>query len=611
MMKLTRFRITNFRSFVDSGWIDCQDVTGFAGENESGKTSIFLALMKLMDYETVKATVRVPKMYYTVNLKKDLPMDRFDELLPLISETVFIQAEFDIAESNLNEQLSALNSSYRPRRSFTISKTFGNVYNTDFRKEFSDAQWPLALAATLKNMPVFAYYREVTEISTKVDFITLALKLSGEIKKKMTSKERAVCDLLESLNIWTSNIVNSIMQVYNSLTVENKKKIDFMEIFHRIPQLRDRIERGFKQLSNEFVKWWGKDDISIGFEPYNKGIIIQVMDNKGGNFLLADRSTGLRRFFALFLSFSVVNKFEDRRRDDVRNRPILLFDEAGAALHPLMQTKLEHFFTELSKQSQLMYNTHTSYMLSIENLNRVRAVYKNERNQSLISPTLRVTDDRLNELSLYPIQSALALYIAQKQMAGCLPIIVLDDQDEYYLSLIKNILCGFGKLRTVYNTLVFAAGKNGVDAVAEMFSANDKDMPLILLPSTTKGKLIKERLLGGKYKNDPRKILELQDFIKDAEAFEDIMPGGFMELFSRLYLHEILGKGFVYDKGQPFIKQIEAYALQKGITLPADYRSETARRMKLNTMMNFGDVKRHIKGKYLANWIKIWKALLK
>ena len=611
MMKLVRFRITNFRSFVDSGWIECQDVTGFAGENESGKTSIFLALMKLMDFETVKATVRVPKFYYAINLKKDLPMDRFDELLPKIDETVFIRAEYEMGNSELNDQLMAINPSYKPRARFVISKTFGNVYDTDFRKDFTAEQWPAALAATLKAMPVFAYYREVTEISTKVDFITLALKLSGELKIKLTSKERAVCDLLESLDIWTSNIVNSIMQVYNSLTVDNKKKIDFMEIFNKIPQLRDRIQRGFKQLSSEFVKWWGKDDIAIGFEPYNKGIIIQVVDNKGGNFLLADRSTGLRRFFALFLSFSVVNKHEDRRRDDRRNRPILLFDEAGAALHPLMQTKLENFFSELGKQSQLMYNTHTSYMLSIENLNRVRAVYKNGNNQSHISPTLRVTDDRLNELSLYPIQSALALYIAQKQMAGCMPIIVLDDQDEYYLSLIKSVLCATGRLRTVYNTLIFAAGENGIDAVAEMFSDHDKDMPLVLLPSTTKGKLIKGRLLKDRYGNDKDKVLELQDFIKTAESFEDIMPSGFMELFSRLYLKEILGKDFVYNQDLPFVKQIENYALQNKITLPADYRSETARRMKLNTMTNFTDVRRHIKGKYLNNWVKIWRVLLK
>ena len=44
MMKLKKFRVTNFRSVLDSGWIDCDDVTSLAGINEAGKSNIILAL---------------------------------------------------------------------------------------------------------------------------------------------------------------------------------------------------------------------------------------------------------------------------------------------------------------------------------------------------------------------------------------------------------------------------------------------------------------------------------------------------------------------------------------------------------------------------------------
>lgn len=47
MMTLKRFRVTNFRSIMDSGWIDCDDVTSLVGINEAGKSNVILALWKL------------------------------------------------------------------------------------------------------------------------------------------------------------------------------------------------------------------------------------------------------------------------------------------------------------------------------------------------------------------------------------------------------------------------------------------------------------------------------------------------------------------------------------------------------------------------------------
>ncbi len=39
-MELKKFRVTDFRSVVDSGWIDASDVTALIGENEAGKTNL-------------------------------------------------------------------------------------------------------------------------------------------------------------------------------------------------------------------------------------------------------------------------------------------------------------------------------------------------------------------------------------------------------------------------------------------------------------------------------------------------------------------------------------------------------------------------------------------
>ena len=63
-MKLTRFRVTNFRSVKDSGWVDVDDVTALIGVNESGKTNLLLPLWKLnpaLDGE-IPADIRLPEV---------------------------------------------------------------------------------------------------------------------------------------------------------------------------------------------------------------------------------------------------------------------------------------------------------------------------------------------------------------------------------------------------------------------------------------------------------------------------------------------------------------------------------------------------------------------
>jgi len=46
-MRLIKFKVQNFRSVVDSGWIDAEQVTALIGVNESGKTNLLLPLWKL------------------------------------------------------------------------------------------------------------------------------------------------------------------------------------------------------------------------------------------------------------------------------------------------------------------------------------------------------------------------------------------------------------------------------------------------------------------------------------------------------------------------------------------------------------------------------------
>ena len=49
-MRLSKFRITNYRNILDSGWITTTNITAFAGQNEAGKSNLFEALYCLNPY---------------------------------------------------------------------------------------------------------------------------------------------------------------------------------------------------------------------------------------------------------------------------------------------------------------------------------------------------------------------------------------------------------------------------------------------------------------------------------------------------------------------------------------------------------------------------------
>ena len=605
-MQLTRFRVKDFRAVVDTGWIDCQKITAFAGENEAGKTTLFMALLRLTNFTKKESTTTVLKSNETrmarIRIAEDMPIDRAAELGPVILDTTFIFAEFELPE-NMKSVLRHMLPGFEANR-VIISRTYGGTYTVDVLEGCEQDGAALAKEYIIAQIPKFMYYKEVFEIGSKIDFIALALKLNrAKRSRNLSVRETIVSNLLDSLDIWEANLIKTIAEVYEDISIEKKDEVDFRQIFERLPLFKARVARGFEKLNREFLRWWGKDDITISFEPYQKGIKIVVKDADGKSYLLENRSTGFRRFFSLFLSFSVSDRTE-------YENAILLFDEAGAALHSMTQKKLAEFFNSLgdNRNTQILYNTHTSYMLQVSHMNRIRVVYKDTAGHVQVSDTLKVTQDRSNEMSLFPVQSALALYIAEKAMAGCWPVVVLDEWDEHYLSLIRNILSANGKLNSVYTTLVLATGKNGIDAASEAFSEGD-DYPVILLPSDAESKHIKARLLDGKYKKCPDKILELQDFGSDLVRFEDLIPGHLIEIFSRVYLQKILGDGFVYDKSKGLLDQIEAFAETNRMELPANYRVQLAKRMKLNTMTYFKDVR--IASGTMREWESIWKALLK
>lgn len=86
-MKLLKFRVTEFRSVLDSGWIEVENITALIGTNESGKTNILLPLWKLN-----------PADEGEIDLQDDLPRDKYHEYRNSKPMPTFITAFFKLED---------------------------------------------------------------------------------------------------------------------------------------------------------------------------------------------------------------------------------------------------------------------------------------------------------------------------------------------------------------------------------------------------------------------------------------------------------------------------------------------------------------------------------
>lgn len=146
-----------------------------------------------------------------------------------------------------------------------------------------------------------------------------------------------------------------------------------------------------RKLNNTLTKEWAnfkldnKDalEIRIDFDTDETTkkhyLLFEVIEKneegKERNFYVRDRSKGFYWFFNFVMKLEFNPKFMDDRKDTV-----YLLDEPGSYLHPFAQNKLCKKLLDISKESTVIYCTHTHYLLDPEiiPLNTIHIATKND-----------------------------------------------------------------------------------------------------------------------------------------------------------------------------------------------------------------------------------------
>jgi predicted ATP-dependent endonuclease of OLD family len=147
-----------------------------------------------------------------------------------------------------------------------------------------------------------------------------------------------------------------------------------------------------------------------------------------------ERSAGFVWFFS-FLAFFSEYRYSTKRL-------VILLDEPGLGLHASAQADLLRFIDEkLAEKHQIIYTTHSPFMVKPTDLDRARTV------EDVIGEGTKISSEVLTTTkdTVFPLQAAIGYELSQTLFVGPNNLVVEGPSDILYLQIISQHLVSQGR----------------------------------------------------------------------------------------------------------------------------------------------------------------------
>ena len=265
-------------------------------------------------------------------------------------------------------------------------------------------------------LPKFLYYSNYGNLDSEIYLPHVVENLE---RKDLGARESAKARTLRVLFSFVRLQPKEILELgrdFQDPSNQNRQPTadEIAQIAERKRERSILLQSAGTTLTKEFKSWWKQGNYRFRFEADGDHFRIWVSDDRRPEEVeLENRSTGLQWFLSFYLVFLVESQGE---HEDA----ILLLDEPGLSLHPLAQRDLSAFFDGLTKTNQIIYTTHSPFLVDPDRLDRVRKVYVAEDGSTESSPNLRQSGaDPAQAGAAYAVYSALNLNVAESLLLGC------------------------------------------------------------------------------------------------------------------------------------------------------------------------------------------------
>jgi len=457
------FRIKNYKSFIDTGKCSVQNgVTILAGQNESGKSNVLNALEKI-NYDSPK----FDETEYCFANKNNLPeitywfemTDEEKKYLNTSFQNVDMESEIEVYISSNSREVYF---QYNPVNEFDLENMYEDYTDEDI-EDYADTIEDEIKEQLEKLLPRFVVYR------TKTDDIP---------------------------DTFTVNDLNNVA----IKRLSNYLDYDFEEIFLNKNQQSQRknTKALSKAISEDFREKYTQREVELEFDINGEVISIFVNDinrlenQSGYPFHLSQRSMGLQ----WYLNFYIALKGEALKPGDV-----ILIDEPGMYLHPKAQQEMREVLNEHSKSNQVIYTTHSPYLIDGDNLMQLRLVEKRKNfvdgEYNEISEIREKIHQSNNIDTLKPIHDAIGYSLNSELNLQHKKILICEGVSDYYY--VKTLEALFGQ--NLDCGITFANGCSNIGTIVSLYTGLGISDVYALVDSDKAGikernKLIKDGVLG-------------------------------------------------------------------------------------------------------------------
>jgi len=286
--------------------------------------------------------------------------------------------------------------------------------------------------------------------------------------------------------------------------------------------LREQKDERFIKLSSasqtmtqRFGEWWGQRRHVFKYQADGDYFRIWVSDERSAAEIELDqRSRGLQWFFSFYLVFLV-------EAEEGHRNAILLLDEPGLHLHATGQSDLIRYFDRLSEENQVLYTTHSPFLVDGEKLDRARVVRELDDGSTEVSADVWPRDRD----ALVPLQAALGYQLAQTLFLGQRNIVVEGITDFWLLKAMSHVLAKAGRTSLPDDAVITpAGGAKKVAHFASLFLSNNVRI-LTLFDGDDPGKRAARDLQRGLFAGSDEQIVFVGDAVGNDELeVEDLVP---------------------------------------------------------------------------------------
>jgi len=350
------------------------------------------------------------------------------------------------------------------------------------------------------NLPKFIYFYEFNVIESAIHIPNFIQQLK---QNPSAPRLRATKCLFEHVG----------------LDIETIQKLDPTQLKETEEELRKLADERAILMSSAsstmtelFSEWWEQREHKFRYQVDGPFFRVWVWDNLDPSEIELDqRSFGMQYFFSFYLVFLVEAK-------GVHTNSIILLDEPGLHVHGTAQQKVVKFLEKLSEQNQLLYSTHSPFMVDGDHLENVRVISPNKKDG-----TAEVSEDvwPKDEDSLFPLQAGLGYALAQTLFYSKRQLIVEGLSDYWILKAASEILSTRKRSSLRKDAVIVpCGGVSKLFPLASMLLGHEIRLAILLdgdEPGIRKGKEAETRLLV--------KCLFMNKFAdKEKAEIEDLFP---------------------------------------------------------------------------------------